>query len=105
MSDEKNEKYTTNKKTVKRQYLEQVLKTLEKRNLIIKITNRTNKGKSFKFKPKKLNRNSVGITNESAKKVPICFVDKTKLLLTLFKWARQDSNLRPTDYESVALTN
>ena len=22
-----------------------------------------------------------------------------------FKWAWQDSNLRPTDYESVALTN
>ena len=23
----------------------------------------------------------------------------------LFEWARQDSNLRPTDYESAALTN
>ncbi len=28
-----------------------------------------------------------------------------KFLTFSFKWAWQDSNLRPTDYESVALTN
>ena len=41
-----------------------------------------------------------GKTNVDATKVP----KRNRLTLT-FKWAWQDSNLRPTDYESVALTN
>ena len=41
-----------------------------------------------------------GIKNEQKNKLP-----PTKYFISVLKWAWQDSNLRPTDYESVALTN
>ena len=55
--------------------------------------------KSEKFNPKKF-KNCGGEVIDKVKSVPI-----NNNIALLFKWAWQDSNLRPTDYESVALTN
>ena len=55
--------------------------------------------RSEKFNPKKF-KNWGGEVIDKVKRVPININ-----IALLFKWAWQDSNLRPTDYESVALTN
>ncbi len=39
------------------------------------------------------------------KALPLGPIEKVTLSDDLFYWAQQDLNLRPTDYESVALTN
>ena len=65
----------------------------------MKMNNKTI-AKSDKSKINKL-KNCGGEVIEMANKEP-----KVKYFILLFnKWAWQDSNLRPTDYESVALTN
>ena len=46
-----------------------------------------------------------GIIKERHSKPPINLKLIFLSILPLNKWAWQDSNLRPTDYESVALTN
>ena len=42
---------------------------------------------------------------EKATSNPIVNINLSEFNIFFSKWARQDSNLRPTDYESVALTN
>ena len=46
-----------------------------------------------------------GIIKERPSKLPINLKLIFLSIVLLNKWAWQDSNLRPTDYESVALTN
>ena len=42
---------------------------------------------------------------EEAIRNPTTNINLSEFNIFFAKWARQDSNLRPTDYESVALTN
>ena len=68
--------------------------------IFIKRKTKSNKiDSSERSKIKKL-KNSGGEVKDIASNVP-----NTKFVTFSFKWAWQDSNLRPTDYESVALTN
>ena len=73
--------------------------------LTTKNKNKIISGKSSKFIPPISNPKFGGMRRESAKILPMFFELIFTIFINLFKWARQDSNLRPTDYESVALTN
>ena len=63
------------------------------------------KGRSSRFIPKKFIPTFGRIKVENARRVPKRKIAISESIIFLYKWARQDSNLRPTDYESVALTN
>ena len=81
-------------------------KKLDKSNFSIKKNQNINKGMKYFIKYSydkligKLFNNSGGEVIDTVNKEPN--INNTNLF---FKWAWQDSNLRPTDYESVALTN
>ncbi len=72
---------------------------LEITKLYSRIKNANNTNTSEMSIPNTLGVKLGGTNNEDKIKNP------TIETLFLIKWARQDSNLRPTDYESVALTN
>ena len=63
------------------------------------------KGMSSKLIPKKFKPKFEGINKVIAKIDPIRREFIRLIIVYYSLWARQDSNLRPTDYESVALTN
>ena len=62
-------------------------------------------GMSSKLIPKKSNPKLGRIKVDRASKIPKNKISFSEFNIFFNKWARQDSNLRPTDYESVALTN
>ena len=65
----------------------------------------TRNGKSSKLIPNIPKPKFGSIKVEKDIKKPTVNTNLSEFNIFFAKWARQDSNLRPTDYESVALTN
>ena len=65
----------------------------------------TRNGKSSKLIPNIPKPKFGSIKVEKDIKKPTVNINLSEFNIFFAKWARQDSNLRPTDYESVALTN
>ena len=62
-------------------------------------------GRSSKLIPNIPKPKLGSIKVEKAIRKPKININLSEFNIFFAKWARQDSNLRPTDYESVALTN
>ena len=62
-------------------------------------------GRSSKLIPNIPKPKLGSIKVEEAIRNPTININLSEFNIFFAKWARQDSNLRPTDYESVALTN